>query len=154
VNPSVEAQQRRVVNALVRRNMQGWGRGLGAVFFIIHQVLLPTNASFLLTVLTFLVLLSFAFCLSFLFTHLVPFFRARSGATIPVSGKIEAVVCDPQEYSVVARGDYHFITLRPKNGPLRAYAVEASQRDDICTRRGQQVTLDVIPGIDRVERIR
>lgn len=166
MNPAVDGQQRRVVNGLVRRNLQGWGRpldftvqrlrmgalfsGLGVVFFVLRQLVIQTGSAFLITVFSFLVLLSFAFGLSFLLTHVVPFLRARAQAATPISGKIEAVICDPQDYSLVARGDYHFITLRIPNGPLRAFAIEATQHDTICARRGERVTLDVIPGIERV----
>ncbi len=172
MNPSVEAQQRRVVSALVRRNLQGWGRpldftvqrlrmglifgALGAVFFVLRQSVAQSSSSsaFFSTVLSLLVLFSLAFCLSFLFSHAVPFLRARSQTTTAISGKIEAVICDARDYTAVAQGDYHFITVRTTAGPLRAFAVEAAQHQDICTRRGQQVQIEVIPGIERVVSIR
>ena len=170
MRPSVEGQQRRVVSALVRRNLQGWGRpldftvqrlrmgaifgGLGVLFFFLRQPVLLTHSSFFTSVVSLLTILSFAFCFSFFLTHIVPFLRARSQVPITITGNIAAAVCDPQEYTPVSRGDYHFITFRPTNAPLRAYAVEAGLHDDVCARKGQQVTLDVIPGIDRVVRIR
>jgi hypothetical protein len=166
MKPSIEAQQRRVMNALVRRNIQGWGRpldytaqrlrqgiifgGLGVVLFFIRQLVMPLGIDFLSTVASLLTILSFVLFLSFLFTYLVPFLRARSQTTIPISGKLEVAICEPQEMNPVARGDYHFITLRQSNGILKAYAIEAGRHEAICALRGQKVTLDVIPGIERV----
>ena len=170
MNPSVEGQQRRVVNSLVRRNLQGWGRppdfteqrlrlgtifgGLGAVLLFVRQVLGQTHLTFLVSALTLLALLTLAFCLSTFFTHIVPFVRARTQPPTALIGTLEAVICDPQEYSSLARGDYYFITVRPASGRLQAFAVEAEKHADICTRGGQQVMLDIIPGIDYIINIR
>jgi hypothetical protein len=170
MKPSVENQQRRVVSTLVRRNMQGWGRPLdftlqrlrlgglfgvaGAFFLVVRQLLVPTRSAFLISFIALLGLLCIAFFASTLFAHVVPFIRARTQSPLTLKGKLEAVICDPQEYTTLARGDYYFITLRPTNGALRAYAVEAAQHSDICARGGQQVTLDIIPGIEHVVGIR
>jgi hypothetical protein len=169
MNPSIEAQQRRVVSALVRRNIQGWGRpldytvqrlrqgiifgGLGVVLFFVRQLVMPLGIGFLNTVTSLLTIVSFVFFLSILFTYLVPFLRGRGQTTTSVSGKLEVAICEPQEISPAARGDYHFITLRQSNGVLKAYAIEAGRHEAICALRGQKVTLDIIPGIERVEGI-
>ncbi len=170
MNSSVDGQQRRIVVTLVRRNLQGWGRpldftvqrlrlgvifgGLGVLFFFVRQLVTQTQLPFFITVFTLLAFLSFAMCVSFLVTHAVPFVRARNQSAMTITGKLEAVICNPQEYSSLARGEYYYVTLRPTSGPLRAYAVEAAHHADICDQQGQQVTLEVIPGIDYVVRIR
>lgn len=167
MNPSIGLQQRRVVSALVRRNIQGWGRpldftvqrlrlgalfgGLAAVLYLVLRLILArAPGSFLTTALTFAIILSLAILVSFLFTHVVPFVRAVSQPQTTIQGKIEAAICNPNDYTPVAHNDYHFITLRLANGVLRPYAIEADKHAEICAQKGQQVKLRVIPGIERV----
>jgi hypothetical protein len=158
--------QQRIIAQLVRRNVQGWGKPLafteqrlrlaGMIGLVglasILLSLLTKQISFLNVLFEFIAILALGFSAGTLWTVLPAFWQARNGAVQHITGTIDATICNVQERFRAARGDYHFITLRLPNNTLRPFAVDPTLHDELCV-KGKRVTLTVIPGIDRIEKV-
>ncbi len=168
-----DSMRRRIISSLVRRNIRGWGRPLdytvqrlrlGSMFGITALVVAALDAllngpqgalhgqgstAFFLGL---VFLLTFMFFVSVVWSYLPAYLKATHQPPERVSGRIDAAICNPQEIVPVARDPYHFITLRLPNGTLRPFAIDAALHEQVC-HAGQQVTLDVIPGIERVTAV-
>ena len=168
-----ESMRRRIISNFVRRNIRGWGRPLdytvqrlrlGGMFGLTALVIAVIDAVLnglqgalngqgsTAVFLGLLFLLAFMFFLGMLWSYLPAYLKATRQPAERVTGKIDAAICDPQAFVPVARDPYHFITVRLPNGTLRPFAIDAALHDQVC-HAGQQVTLDVIPGIDRVTAV-
>lgn len=158
--------QRRVINRLITRNIQGWGRPLsytkqqltlGGILFGTAIVLLVIDLALnggastfhprtpLATLLALIIFFATAGAVFFLSVALPRYYTATSQPNQQFTGVINAVIGD-----VVDR--YTFVTLRGSDGRLRAFAL-ATALGDADEWHGKRVTLTVTPGIDEVTAI-
>jgi hypothetical protein len=168
-----DSLRRRIVSSFVRRNIRGWGRPLdytvqrlrlGGLFGLTALVVAVIDALMngpqgalagqgaTAVFLGLLFLLTLMFFAGMLWSYLPAYLQATRQPPERVTGRIDAAICNPQAFVPLARDPYHFITLRLPNGRLRPFAIDAALHNQVC-HPGQQVTLDVIPGIERVTAI-
>ena len=167
-----ETAQRRVVNMLVRRNLQGWGKpmrytmrriqfgggllGVGIVIALLLAVLAgpqrllhPAGGS--VGFAWFVMVLSILGGSGFWYNTVPNWFIARTRPVQTFQGVVKAAICDVHETQSFVTD--HFITVRFPDGQLRAFAIPPDRHDRAC-HPGQTITLSVIPGIDYVQDIR
>lgn len=161
--------QRRIIAQLVRKNTRGWGRpleytlqrlrlaglfgavaiGVGVIDVAVNGVARALNwgtgsGVFLGVIFLF----SAVFALGLLYSSLPVYLRAAEQPQV-VKGKVDAVICDTESIAPFLHNTYHFITVRLTDGKLRPFALAAEMHDQAC-QVGQQVTLTVQPGTERV----
>ncbi len=162
--------QRRVIGALIRRNVQGWGRPLiftqkrnrlgvyvllaGVVLLLINIAVFGltqffTYKNITATLLQFVGVLSVLYAIGIFVTTLPILYRAKNGAVTTVSGLIKGAVCNSDAIGGMPKVGYHYVTIENQKGELKAYAVKADLHDAIC-RLGKNVTFRLQPGTEEV----
>ncbi len=162
--------QRRVIGALIRRNVQGWGRPLmftqkrnrlgvyvlfaGVLLLLINMALFGWTQFFtykntLATLLQFAGVLSVLYAIGIFITTLPILYRAKNGAPITISGLVKGAVCNSDAIGGFPKVGYHYVTIENEKGDLKAYAVKAELHNIIC-RLGKKVTFRLQPGTEEV----